>query len=159
METTLTLQNKLMKYISFCVSLLWCISCSTTDSSINKTFYRVISNDNNMLLDTCASLRIINSTMVVDKLSMDWYVLKIAQISTNTDSVIEFNVNKEAPYIDFEKSTFQWHDLNLKWYSNTRITKNKGTNLWYLYHESDLYDTIIDSIDAFKAGYLPRSIY
>ncbi|WP_311328416.1 hypothetical protein [Capnocytophaga gingivalis] len=82
-----------MKTLCFFVSLLFIGSCSfnkkdklpafsKNNSTISKairekkkTFYRVLSNDKNKLeIDTLSSLTIYDG-LVIDKLSMDWYII------------------------------------------------------------------------------------
>ena len=80
-------------YVSFCL-LLINISCNNqkysnytqtkenhpiNDSiSINKNkiFYSLLEENNNILIDTLYSIEIKDS-ILIDKLSMDWYLLKI----------------------------------------------------------------------------------
>ena len=53
---------------------------------LNKLFYRLLEENNNILIDTLYSIEIKDS-ILIDRLSMDWYLLKIKKIDTISGTV------------------------------------------------------------------------
>ena len=161
-------------YVSFCL-LLINISCNNqkysnytqtkenhpiNDSiSINKNkiFYSLLEENNNILIDTLYSIEIKDS-ILIDKLSMDWYLLKIKKIDTISGTV-NIYIGEESQYEDDPK-LYEWGEVMNNRYiyhikrkgkylsiSNNLITEGyedlcidkdsiKGTNLkYYIYEE------------------------
>lgn len=161
-----------MKTLWFFVSLLFIGSCSfnkkdklpafsKNNSTISKairekkkTFYRVLSNDKNKLeIDTLSSLTIYDG-LVIDKLSMDWYIINTVNMKY-TESKITFSSTKESSYLEYEdKNIIDWSDLTIEWYKDSKIEKNiKFPLIWNYYHGGDLYNMLIDSIDLKEYKY------
>lgn len=161
-----------MKTLWFFVSLLFIGSCSfnkkdklpafsKNNSTISKairekkkTFYRVLSNDKNKLeIDTLSSLTIYDG-LVIDKLSMDWYIINTVNMKY-TESKITFSSTKESSYLEYEdKNIIDWSDLTIEWYKDSKIEKNiKFPLIWNYYHGGDLYNMLIDSIDLKESKY------
>ena len=119
-----------------------------------KTFYRVLINEKKKVeIDTLSSLTIYDS-LVIDKLSMDWYIINLKNIKY-TESKITFNSTKESSYTEYEdKNIIDWSDLTIEWYKDSTIEKNiKIPFIWNYYHNGDLYNMLIDSIDFKKSKY------
>lgn len=119
-----------------------------------KTFYRVLSNDKNKLeIDTLSSLTIYDG-LVIDKLSMDWYIINTVNMKY-TESKITFSSTKESSYLEYEdKNIIDWSDLTIEWYKDSKIEKNiKFPLIWNYYHGGDLYNMLIDSIDLKEYKY------
>jgi hypothetical protein len=119
-----------------------------------KTFYRVLSNDKNKLeIDTLSSLTIYDG-LVIDKLSMDWYIINTVNMKY-TESKITFSSTKESSYLEYEdKNIIDWSDLTIEWYKDSKIEKNiKFPLIWNYYHGGDLYNMLIDSIDLKESKY------
>lgn len=161
-----------MKTLCFFVSLLFIGSCSfnkkdklpafsKNNSTISKairekkkTFYRVLSNDKNKIeIDTLSSLTIYDG-LVIDKLSMDWYIINTVNMKY-TESKITFSSTKESSYLEYEdKNIIDWSDLTVEWYKDSKIEKNiKFPFIWNYYHGGDLYNMLIDSIDLKESKY------
>lgn len=161
-----------MKTLCFFVSLLFIGSCSfnkkdklpafsKNNSTISKairekkkTFYRVLSNDKNKIeIDTLSSLTIYDG-LVIDKLSMDWYIINTVNMKY-TESKITFSSTKESSYLEYEdKNIIDWSDLTVEWYKDSKIEKNiKFPLIWNYYHGGDLYNMLIDSIDLKESKY------
>ena len=161
-----------MKTLCFFVSLLFIGSCSfnkkdklpafsKNNSTISKairekkkTFYRVLSNDKNKIeIDTLSSLTIYDG-LVIDKLSMDWYIINLKNIKY-TESKITFSSTKESSYLEYEdKNIIDWSDLTVEWYKDSKIEKNiKFPLIWNYYHGGDLYNMLIDSVDLKESKY------
>ena len=119
-----------------------------------KTFYRVLSNDKNKLeIDTLSSLTIYDG-LVIDKLSMDWYIINTVNMKY-TESKITFSSTKESSYLEYEdKNIIDSSDLTIEWYKDSKIEKNiKFPLIWNYYHGGDLYNMLIDSIDLKESKY------
>ena len=119
-----------------------------------KTFYRVLSNDKNKLeIDTLSSLTIYDG-LVIDKLTMDWYIINTVNMKY-TESKITFSSTKESSYLEYEdKNIIDWSDLTIEWYKDSKIEKNiKFPLIWNYYHGGDLYNMLIDSIDLKEYKY------
>ena len=161
-----------MKILCFFVSLLFIGSCSfnkkdklpafsKNNSTISKairekkkTFYRVLSNDKNKIeIDTLSSLTIYDG-LVIDKLSMDWYIINLKNMKY-TESKIIFSSTKESSYLEYEdKNIIDWSDLTVEWYKDSKIEKNiKFPLIWNYYHGGDLYNMLIDSINLKESKY------
>jgi len=68
-----------------------------------KVFYRaLVSNEQRIEIDTLSSLTIYKD-YIIDKLSMDYYLINIDSIE-QSDTKIYFTSSKESSYVDFEEN-------------------------------------------------------
>ena len=119
-----------------------------------KVFYRaLVSNEQRIEIDTLSSLTIYKD-YIIDKLSMDYYLINIDSIEQG-DTKIYFTSSKESSYVDFEENQLiKWNTLTLEWYRNTIIEKDKKKRfIWNLQHDKSLYNMLIDSMDIKKSKY------
>ena len=134
------------------------IAVNNNDSVLEKipikVFYRVlVSNEQRIEIDTLSSLTIYKD-YIIDKLSMDYYLINIDSIEQD-DTKIYFTSSKESSYVDFEENQLiKWNTLTLEWYRNTIIEKDKKKRfICNLQHDKSLYNMLIDSIDIKKSKY------
>ncbi|MBI1667528.1 hypothetical protein I7X29_02780 [Capnocytophaga sp. p1a2] len=134
------------------------IAVNNNDSVLEKipikVFYRIlVSNEQRIEIDTLSSLTIYKD-YIIDKLSMDYYLINIDSIEQD-DTKIYFTSSKESSYVDFEENQLiKWNTLTLEWYRNTVIEKDKKKMfIWNLQHDNSLFSMLIDSIDIKKSKY------
>ena len=76
--------------------------------NLNKLFYRLLEIDNEILIDTLSSIEI-KGDILMDRLAMDWYLLKIKKIDTISGTV-NIYIGEESQYEDDPK-LYEWGEV------------------------------------------------
>ena len=76
--------------------------------NLNKLFYRLLEIDNEILIDTLSSIEI-KGDILMDRLAMDWYLLKIKKIDTISGTV-NIYIGEESQYEDDPK-LYEWGEI------------------------------------------------
>ena len=121
---------------------------------LNKLFYSLLEENNNILIDTLYSIEIKDS-ILIDKLSMDWYLLKIKKIDT-ISGIVNIHIGEESQYEDDPK-LYEWGEI-----MNNRYIyhiKRKGKYLSICNNLTEGYEDLCIDKDSIKETNLKYYIY
>ena len=121
---------------------------------LNKLFYSLVEENNNILIDTLYSIEIKDS-ILIDRLSMDWYLLKIKKIDTISGTV-NIYIGEESQYEDDPK-LYEWGEV-----MNNRYIyhiKRKGKYLSISNNLTEGYEDLCIDRDSVKKSKLEYYIY
>ena len=121
---------------------------------LNKLFYSLVEENNNILIDTLYSIEIKDS-ILIDRLSMDWYLLKIKKIDTISGTV-NIYIGEESQYKDDPK-LYEWGEI-----MNNRYIykiKRKGKYLSISNNLTEGYEDLCIDKDSIKETNLKYYIY
>ena len=121
---------------------------------LNKLFYSLLEENNNILIDTLYSIEIKDS-ILIDRLSMDWYLLKIKKIDTISGTV-NIYIGEESQYEDDPK-LYEWGEI-----MNNRYIykiKRKGKYLSISNNLTEGYEDLCIDRDSVKKSKLEYYIY
>ena len=121
---------------------------------LNKLFYRLLEIDNEILIDTLSSIEI-KGDILMDRLSMDWYLLKIKKIDTISGTV-NIYIGEESQYEDDPK-LYEWGEV-----MNNRYIyhiKRKGKYLSISNNLTEGYEDLCIDKDSIKETNLKYYIY
>ena len=121
---------------------------------LNKLFYSLLEEDNEILIDTLYSIEIKDS-ILIDRLSMDWYLLKIKKIDTISGTV-NIYIGEESQYEDDPK-LYEWGEV-----MNNRYIyhiKRKGKYLSISNNLTEGYEDLCIDRDSVKKSKLEYYIY
>ena len=122
---------------------------------LNKLFYRLLEeNNNNILIDTLYSIEIKDS-ILIDRLSMDWYLLKIKKIDTISGTV-NIYIGEESQYEDDPK-LYEWGEIMNNRY--IYYIKKKGKYLSISNNLTQGYEDLCIDRDSVKKSKLEYYIY
>ena len=122
--------------------------------NLNKLFYRLLEIDNEILIDTLSSIEI-KGDILMDRLSMDWYLLKIKKIDTISGTV-NIYIGEESQYEDDPK-LYEWGEI-----MNNRYIyhiKRKGKYLYISNNLTEGYEDLCIDKDSIKETNLKYYIY
>ena len=121
---------------------------------LNKLFYSLVEENNNILIDTLYSIEI-KGDILMDRLSMDWYLLKIKKIDTISGTV-NIYIGEESQYEDDPK-LYEWGEV-----MNNRYIyhiKRKGKYLSISNNLTEGYEDLCIDRDSVKKSKLEYYIY
>ena len=121
---------------------------------LNKLFYRLLEIDNEILIDTLSSIEI-KGDILMDRLAMDWYLLKIKKIDTISGTV-NIYIGEESQYEDDPK-LYEWGEV-----MNNRYIyhiKRKGKYLSISNNLTEGYEDLCIDKDSIKETNLKYYIY
>ena len=122
---------------------------------LNKLFYSLLEeNNNNILIDTLYSIEIKDS-ILIDRLSMDWYLLKIKKIDTISGTV-NIYIGEESQYEDDPK-LYEWGEVMNNRY--IYYIKRKGKYLSISNNLTEGYEDLCIDKDSIKETNLKYYIY
>lgn len=121
---------------------------------LNKLFYRLLEENNNILIDTLYSIEIKDS-ILIDRLSMDWYLLKIKKIDTISGTV-NIYIGEESQYEDDPK-LYEWGEIMNNRY--IYYIKKKGKYLSISNNLTQGYEDLCIDKDSVKKSKLEYYIY
>ena len=121
---------------------------------LNKLFYRLLEENNNILIDTLYSIEIKDS-ILIDRLSMDWYLLKIKKIDTISGTV-NIYIGEESQYEDDPK-LYEWGEVMNNRY--IYYIKRKGKYLSISNNLTEGYEDLCIDRDSVKKSKLEYYIY
>ena len=121
---------------------------------LNKLFYSLLEENNNILIDTLYSIEIKDS-ILIDKLSMDWYLLKIKKIDTISGTV-NIYIGEESQYEDDPK-LYEWGEIMNNRY--IYYIKKKGKYLSISNNLTQGYEDLCIDRDSVKKSKLEYYIY
>ena len=122
--------------------------------NLNKLFYRLLEIDNEILIDTLSSIEIKDS-ILIDKLSMDWYLLKIKKIDT-ISGIVNIYIGEESQYKDDPK-LYEWGEIMNNRY--IYYIKRKGKYLSISNNLTQGYEDLCIDRDSVKKSKLEYYIY
>ena len=121
---------------------------------LNKLFYRLLEIDNEILIDTLSSIEI-KGDILMDRMAMDWYLLKIKKIDTISGTV-NIYIGEESQYEDDPK-LYEWGEV-----MNNRYIyhiKRKGKYLSISNNLTEGYEDLCIDKDSIKETNLKYYIY
>ena len=121
---------------------------------LNKLFYSLVEENNNILIDTLYSIEIKDS-ILIDRLSMDWYLLKIKKIDTISGTV-NIYIGEESQYEDDPK-LYEWGEIMNNRY--IYYIKRKGKYLSISNNLTEGYEDLCIDRDSVKKSKLEYYIY
>ena len=121
---------------------------------LNKLFYSLVEENNNILIDTLYSIEIKDS-ILIDRLSMDWYLLKIKKIDTISGTV-NIYIGEESQYKDDPK-LYEWGEIMNNRY--IYYIKRKGKYLSISNNLTEGYEDLCIDRDSVKKSKLEYYIY
>jgi len=121
---------------------------------LNKLFYSLLEENNNILIDTLYSIEIKDS-ILIDRLSMDWYLLKIKKIDTISGTV-NIYIGEESQYEDDPK-LYEWGEIMNNRY--IYYIKRKGKYLSISNNLTQGYEDLCIDRDSVKKSKLEYYIY
>ena len=121
---------------------------------LNKLFYSLLEENNNILIDTLYSIEIKDS-ILIDRLSMDWYLLKIKKIDTISGTV-NIYIGEESQYEDDPK-LYEWGEIMNNRY--IYYIKKKGKYLSISNNLTQGYEDLCIDRDSVKKSKLEYYIY
>ena len=121
---------------------------------LNKLFYSLVEENNNILIDTLYSIEIKDS-ILIDRLSMDWYLLKIKKIDTISGTV-NIYIGEESQYEDDPK-LYEWGEIMNNRY--IYYIKKKGKYLSISNNLTQGYEDLCIDRDSVKKSKLEYYIY
>ena len=121
---------------------------------LNKLFYTLLEENNNILIDTLYSIEIKDS-ILIDRLSMDWYLLKIKKIDTISGTV-NIYIGEESQYEDDPK-LYEWGEIMNNRY--IYYIKKKGKYLSISNNLTQGYEDLCIDRDSVKKSKLEYYIY
>ena len=122
---------------------------------LNKLFYSLLEeNNNNILIDTLYSIEIKDS-ILIDRLSMDWYLLKIKKIDT-ISGIVNIYIGEESQYEDDPK-LYEWGEVMNNRY--IYYIKKKGKYLSISNNLTQGYEDLCIDKDSIKETNLKYYIY
>ena len=121
---------------------------------LNKLFYSLVEENNNILIDTLYSIEIKDS-ILIDRLSMDWYLLKIKKIDTISGTV-NIYIGEESQYEDDPK-LYEWGEVMNNRY--IYYIKKKGKYLSISNNLTQGYEDLCIDRDSVKKSKLEYYIY
>ena len=122
--------------------------------NLNKLFYRLLEIDNEILMDTLSSIEI-KGDILMDRLSMDWYLLKIKKIDTISGTV-NIYIGEESQYEDDPK-LYEWGEVMNNRY--IYYIKRKGKYLSISNNLTVGYEDLCIDKDSIKETNLKYYIY
>ena len=125
-----------------------------TSINKNKIFYSLLEENNNILIDTLYSIEIKDS-ILIDRLSMDWYLLKIKKIDTISGTV-NIYIGEESQYEDDPK-LYEWGEIMNNRY--IYYIKKKGKYLSISNNLTQGYEDLCIDRDSVKKSKLEYYIY